>query len=410
MLNNKEIIQDLFGKIISDQCTDEEAARFFELVRELPEDDVLITELESRWNNLAVDKSLDESLGRTIHERLIHQIRENTNPISQQPVRRIHFLRTAWFRYAAMLLVMIGVGAYFWNTRQSEKPGTKQPVTVALKNNVPPGSNKAILTLSDGSKIILDSAANGQLAQQGASTIKKNMDGQIVYVTEESKSSQPPVLNTMSTPRGGQYQLTLPDGSRVWLNAESSITYPAVFSGTIREVSIIGEVYIEVAENAALPFKVKVGEGTIEVLGTHFNINAYKDEPVIKTTLLEGAVKVVKGNNRQILKPGQQAQFNNESNAINLVNNADADEVIAWKNGTFDFRDQDIETVMRQIGRWYNMDIVYEGKKPNVRILSMLNRNTDLTTVLKSLELIGLRFRIESSLTKEQVGKIIVQP
>lgn len=327
-----------------------------------------------------------------------------------KPVHRVHFLRTAWARYAAAIVLFLGIGAYFWNTRQPVKSVATQSTPVSLKNNADPGSNKAILTLSDGRKIILDSAANGQLAQQGNATIKKNGDGQITYLAEEDTNlSQPIIFNTMSTPRGGQYQLTLPDGSRVWLNAESSITYPAVFTGATREVSITGEVYFEVAQNAALPFKVKAGGALIEVLGTHFNINAYSDEPVIKTTLLEGSVKVVKGKNKQILKPGQEAQFSDESNAINLIDDADTDEAIAWKNGTFDFRDQDIETVMRQIGRWYNMEIVYEGKKPGVRVLSMISRNTDLVTVLKSLELIGLHFKVEGSLTKGQAGKIIVQ-
>ncbi|MBO9572409.1 MAG: FecR domain-containing protein, partial [Chitinophagaceae bacterium] len=261
-----------------------------------------------------------------------------------------------WFRYAAAILIIFGIGAYLWNTLQKNKPLITQIKPVPVKNDILPGSNKALLTLADGSTITLDSAANGQLATQGNSKIIKK-DGVISYSVGQPIPSHGGVVspnggtgvgsvqrlsyNTMSTPKGGQYQLTLADGTRVWLNAASSITYPTAFNNKIREVSITGEAYFDVAKNKSQPFIVKTNEEQVTVLGTEFNINAYPDE-ISKTSLINGSVKI----GAQILQPGE-AFINNKIIKTNITQD------IAWKNGVFDFNDLNGEQAMRQLSRWY---------------------------------------------------------
>ncbi|MBO9572857.1 MAG: FecR family protein, partial [Chitinophagaceae bacterium] len=280
-------------------------------------------------------------------EKVWKKIEDKTRAVTI--VHRVHFLKTAWFRYAAAILIIFGLGTivYLWNTRpvQTDTAKTK-PVPV---KDILPGGQKATLTLADGSTIVLDSVANGQLAMQGISKVVKLEDGQLVYNFE--RGSYPPLkgrglatFNTMSTPRGGQYQLTLSDGTKVWLNAASSITYPTAFNGNTREVKITGEVYFEVAKNKSRPFIVKTPTDEITVLGTEFNINAYQDETAVKTTLVEGSVKI----NNTVIKPGQAY-----SKGKLFKTNIQQD--IAWKNGYFMFDSENITSVMRKISRWYNV-------------------------------------------------------
>ena len=261
--------------------------------------------------------------------------------------------------------------------------------------------NKAILTLSDGSTIILDDAKNGQVAQQGGTQIAKLANGQLVYNALDGKPAEV-VFNTLTTPRGGQFKLTLPDGSEVWLNASSSIKYPTAFIGNERKVEISGEAYFEIVHNAAKPFKVSVNGMEVKVLGTHFNINAYNDEASVKTTLLEGSISLTKADAATTLKPGQQAQLGNGGN-IKVIDNVDIDQVVAWKNGYFSFNRADLQTVMRQIARWYDVDISYEGKIPERQFGGKIDRNSNASEVLKILEESKVHFRIEEK-------KIIVTP
>jgi ferric-dicitrate binding protein FerR (iron transport regulator) len=287
-----------------------------------------------------------------------------------------------WPRWtvAASLLIMLSVGGYF--VLHKDQPETAY--SEVLKQDFTPGSNKAILTLSGGKQIILADAKNGQLATQGGSAIQKKANGEVVYNSQSTDAVA--IMNTMSTPRGGQYHLTLADGTGVWLNAASSITYPSGFSGNQRQVEITGEVYFEVAHNAAKPFLVKSGSQMVEVLGTHFNINAYADENQIKTTLLEGSVAITSADNRQILKPGQQAVFNGNSLKIS---DTDTDEAIAWKEGYFQFADADIETVMRQISRWYDVDVVFEGPVTKQTFTGRVSRFRNISKVLKIVQSYG---------------------
>lgn len=321
---------------------------------------------------------------------------------SSSPVLRLHFLRTGLFRYAAAIILVIGLAAlaYLLTTHNGPEKSLADGDKY-LQTDIAPGGDRAVLTLADGSKIILDSAADGQLASQGGVQVIKLANGEIAYDLK-GLASKDAMWNTINTPRGGQYRVTLPDGTKVWLNAASSITFPTAFSGNKREVRIDGEVYFEVTPNKQQPFIVNVdGRSSVEVLGTSFNVNAYKDETSINTTLLEGSVAVslpgaMKQRNyasmqtRAVLKPGQQAQIaaataQASSSGIVIVN-TDTDKVIAWKNGAFNFENTRLEEVMRQLARWYNLEIVYPKGVPNIKFGGKMSRNITLASMLQALK------------------------
>ena len=317
-----------------------------------------------------------------------------------KPERRrvISFRRIA---VAASILGILVLSGFLLFNRSGETSFVKGKVNnKRFKNDVSPGGNKAVLTLADGSTIVLDEAQNGELAQQGNSKIIK-LDGKLSY-DPVNKNPKEVVYNTISTPNGGQYQLELADGSLVWLNATSSIRFPTTFIGKERRIEITGEAYFEIAKNREMPFIVAVNGAEVQVLGTHFNINAYNDEDNVRTTLLEGSVKFVSGDNSNILKPGQQFQLA-KNGAFNVANDVNVDEVVAWKNGLFAFENATIEKVMRQFSRWYDVEIEYRGKTDDLFIAEM-RRNIKLSDALKALELTGkVKFDIEGK-------KIIVMP
>jgi ferric-dicitrate binding protein FerR (iron transport regulator) len=267
-----------------------------------------------------------------------------------------------------------------------------------------PGSNKALLTLSDGTTITLDSAASGAIAQQGSSSIIKTPAGEIVYNAKGLPGGEV-MMNTMSTPRGGQYRLTLPDGTTVWLNAASSITFPAAFTGNDRKVKVTGEVYMEVVKNDKMPFRVDVdGRTAVEVLGTSFNINSYTDEGAIVTTLIEGKVRVLPGNiavsasaERQsaTLRPGQQAFQPNNTTTVNISNNANMEQVLAWKNGIFSFTGKSFPSAMKDIERWYDIQVSYEGAIPTIKLKGEMDRGVQLTDLIRFLQGFGLQVALK---------------
>lgn len=297
------------------------------------------------------------------------------------PVRRMHVMRR-WGWAAACIILLISAGIYWW---PSQQPAEQVAVTVA---DVTPGSNKAILTLADGTQISLDSNAS-RMIREGI----RQEGNQLQYDGAAGVS-----LNTLSTPRGGQFQVKLPDGTMAWLNAASSIRYPAAFIGKERVVEITGEVYFEVAKNAKMPFRVKAGNRqVIEVLGTHFNVCAYNDETIARTTLIEGAVRV----QGMLLKPGQQAQTGTDGTKIMQVH---TDQAIAWKNGFFDFEDADLEDVMRQLSRWYDLEVIYEGKPPRMQFGGKMSRDLKLSDILAGLKGASVHFRIDEG------RKLIVLP
>lgn len=312
------------------------------------------------------------------------QIRRKLFPVPA-PVHRVHFLRR-WGWVAAVLL-LAGAGTWFLAKKQPQ-PSTEivqQPVTIH------PGGNKAMLTLADGSTILLDSAANGYLAEQGLTKIHKTANGQLSYESAKGKAAG---FNTIATPRGGQYQIILPDSSRVWLNAMSSIRFPTAFDCRERNVEINGEAYFEIVKNSKQPFIVTTGNSTIRVLGTSFNVNAYKDEEDIRTTLVSGSVSVATGSRKVILKEGQQSEVDRSGN-IKIAPQVDMEAELAWKNGYFYFKGQDIEKIMRHISRWYDADIVMLAKPEN-KFYSKISRDVPITELLEVFELTGkVKFIIE---------------
>jgi len=312
---------------------------------------------------------------------------------------------TFWLGLAASVLIILA-GAYFISDKKEyaiakEDSSSSVGLTTEKSAKILPGGHHAVLTTSDGKAIILDSMPNGLLTQQGNTDVKK-LGGLLEYKAPASFIRDTVIsYNTVSTPRGGQYQIVLSDGSKVWLNAASSIRFPTAFSGSLREVELTGEAYFEVAKNKEKPFQVKVRDMKIAVLGTHFNVKAYEDEAETKTSLLEGSVKIIQGKEAGLLKPGQQAVINFKDDKVKIAT-ADMVEVIAWKNGLFRFEGANIETIMREIGRWYDVEIVYAGKVPMRRFEGKINRNAGLSEVLRILELSNVKFSIAGK-------KIIVQ-
>ncbi|TWF35792.1 FecR family protein [Chitinophaga polysaccharea] len=352
----------------------------------------------AQWIDGADDESLQTALGESweMHVPLTQMPDDMSDRIvsslfATEARPRYRVFRYAWWAAASLLLV--AAAGWWW---QQQRPPVASPAPVAgkeqrYKNEVAPGGNHALLTLANGAVIVLDSAANGVLAQQGNVIITKRANGELTY---EGNGNGKPLYNTMTTPRGGQYHLLLPDGTGVWLNAASSIAFPAAFTGEDRSVSITGEVYFEVAANPDKPFKVKAGATDITVMGTRFNVNAYSGESSTRTTLVEGAVSVSAGNTRMVLKPGQQAQVHG-NDQLSLINHVDTDEIIAWKNGFFQFTDADMPTVMRQIEQWYDVKVIYEGDIPERSFGGAIQRSLPLSEVLTILEENNVKFKIE---------------
>ena len=354
-------------------------------------------------NSTTIDASISERLLTSIHQQI---------DINKKPAK-VRLMNSLLFKMAAACV--IGALLYTTYLTVSNTPKNKVvPIAVENKiyhNDVNPGGDRAILTLADGSSIILDTAKNGMLTQQGTTKIII-ANGKLDYKASNNSSNEV-LFNTISTPRGGQYQVQLSDGSLVWLNAASSLRFPTVFSDNERIVEITGEVYFEVAQQkmkngqGKVPFIVKINSpgrdgGQVEVLGTHFNINSYQDESTINATIFEGAVKYVNGSYNSMLQPGQQSQFA-KNGQLKVVSGVNLDNVLAWKNGLFNFDGMDFEIVAKQLSRWYDVDVVC-NRKVNDLFYADIPRNTNLSDVLKALELTGkVKFKINGK-------QIIVMP
>lgn len=386
---------------LHNKLTATEYSELWELLNENLEANSFKEELQLLWQNAQTKPAVIPAEEWDYKMQLLKE-KLKAAPIAEPVVeKRVIRMNKYWWAAAAVLFVFISSAIYFLTN-------TKDDIAIA-KNNLPaqqkkdrlPGGDKAMLTLADGSQIVLDSAGNGILAQQGNTKITKKQDGQLVYNTSGAGIDEF-AYNTLATPRGGQYKITLPDGSKVWLNAASSLKYPVTFTGKNRKVDITGEAYFEIAKDASRPFKVRVNQMEVEVLGTHFNINGYADEDAIRTTLLEGSVKINTAAGNSFLQPGQQAQLQ-KTGRIKLVKNADLEETMAWKDGNFQFENSDINTVMRQITRWYDVDVTYKGTVSK-HFLGSISRNVNLSQVLSMLEQTGeVKFIIEGK-------KLIVMP
>jgi transmembrane sensor len=377
-----------------------EEAYYRQLVKRYLEKQVSDDELEV-FAHLLIEGKLDDYLAEAMSsDDLRSETPSGENEDFQPTIRKKRY----WFNYAAAasVLLCISVGFYFYRLPK-KKAVVKDSI---VKNDFLPGTNKAVLTLANGSRLSLTGGNKGLLARQGVTAINKKEEGKVEYRpgADDLTATKPAadvMYNTVATPKGGQYRVVLPDGTKVWLNTASSIRFPTAFTGNDRQVEISGEVYFEVAKNKEKPFIVSTGNQKVTVLGTHFDINAYQDENAVKTTLLEGSVKVNSGGNMVLLKPGQQSQLSSE-NKLTISNDIDTDEVIAWKNGYFQFNKADIQTIMNQISRWYDVEVRYEGQVEPGHYYGKISRNVNASKVLKVLELSGMHFTIEG-------GKIIVK-
>ena len=347
---------------------------------ELHELDVL---LQEDWDQLETGRPADHVDWR----KMLESIKRKT------PVRTLY--RSDWFRVAAAVLLLAGFGAvtYIYKKRPGKSLAAHK-IQTPLK--IVPGSDKAILTLSGGRQVILDSTASDTVLVEGSDVVA-NAGGSLAYKPGNAATDTGVVYNTLTTPRGGQYRLTLPDGTKVWLNASSSIEYPTAFRGKDRLVRVTGETYFEVAKNAHQPFRVQYDKMVVTVLGTSFNVNAYADEKGIKTSLIEGSVKVSQDEKTALLAAGQQATVDS-GHTIQVVKMANPAAIIAWKNGYFSFEKADIPTVMRQLSRWYNIDVSYEnGMLPTDNFWGDLKRNADLSDIFAVLAKSGIHFTINGN-------------
>lgn len=370
------------------------------------EEDQLII---SYYNLFENNPDVMELLTSEQKEHLKHDIRDDIwrNILeNKRSGNKIRFMDKVYVKVsaAAILIAFVFSSVFYVFTRMSNRnidtvvvKNPKQTIGVSFSDALP-GSNKATLTLADGSMIDLNTAKNGILTRQGNIKIIKGEDGQILYDLDQ-KRAEGWGLNTISTPRGGKYEIVLSDGSRVWLNAESSLKYPASFRGKHREVTLTGEGYFEIAKNSSMPFQVKVNDMTIEVLGTHFNVNAYADESVVATTLLEGSVKIKSApsenavNQTVTLSPGEQANLS-KSGTLKINQHANTDEAIAWKNNNFEFNNADVQNIMRQLSRWYDVQVEYKGSIPKRRFTGKISRNLKLSELITMLQYTGVSMQI----------------
>lgn len=385
-------IDFLTEKFFRNACSESEKHELAVWIRENP-DDKLSAILENAWDNFESRITMPDQ----VSDRILNSIFPAKEKSLSYEFDEEADISTSqlWAKIAVAAALILGIGIYWWSgIRETNKMAMKNNMQLTPVADLPPGGNKAILTLGDGSNIILDSAGNGNLASQGNTSITKSGTGELVYKSN-NKAAEAIVYNTVTTPKGGQYHIVLPDGSKVWLNAASSLRFPTSFSGNERRVEITGEVYFEVAHNAKMPFIVKANETEVAVLGTHFNMMAYPDEKVMKTTLLEGSVKVSRAGKSAMLAPGQQARLSTSSENIRVLDDVDMDKEMAWKTGYFQFEDDNLESIMRQVSRWYDVDIAYEGNASREHFTGRLPRNANVSKVLKILSLSGVKFRIE---------------
>jgi len=390
--DKKQIIEFLLTRYLSGSISVAEQKLLFELLEQEKDN----THWEQVLEELMAAENESEPYNREAWKPVLQLIlTPNTEKIKTGKIRRFKNLNR-WVAAAAIITAMFGIGIYFYFNHTAQKLLANTSDWNQIKNDIAPGGNKAILTLADGSTIALDSAHNGTLSKQGNTKVVKLANGQLAYnLFNQNKDTL--VYNTITTPKTGQYKLVLSDGSKVWLNASSSLRFPANFMGNERKVTLTGEAYFEVVHNAAQPFKIAVaGKGEVEVLGTHFNINAYSDEASIKTTLLEGKVKETSflSNNSVLLMPGQQASLN-ANGEIAINKNIDEEEVMAWKNGLFNFNSMELPAIMRQISRWYDVEVIYEGKISKETYSGIISRNSNISEVLKIIEAVGVKYKCD---------------
>lgn len=390
---NSQELKRLLEQLATGTLTAEQDIAFQELLKQASREEYL--SILAAW-----EETLEQYPAAELpDDALIHRIENSLNkentpviPLYKKEVGRAKPAASRYLTVAAAVLVLLSIAMLFYIKK--EKLTEKKLPALGL-NDVLPGGNKATLTLADGRMINLDSAGTGTIANQSGITIEKTTDGQLIYNVAAGTASLGNGArgamshNTISTPKGGQYRVNLPDGSTVWLNAASSLRYPVLFAADERSVELTGEAYFEIAKDKNKPFLVHSKQQTLEVLGTHFNVSSYPDEESTLTTLLEGSVKVVNTIHKSMLtlKPGQQSQVDAKTTMATKV---DAEESIAWKNGLFVFNEESIPSVMRKISRWYDLEVVYQGNVNDKDLKGTVPRFKNLSEVLETLELTGL--------------------
>ncbi|MBL7735817.1 MAG: FecR domain-containing protein [Chitinophagaceae bacterium] len=386
-------INYLVRRYATNRATSEEVEELFAWLRLRADDKDLHDELEKMAAATIPDNNYDPAYWEPFIDKALKGKRE----VKRRDVRNIYTLNRGWRRYAAAAAILLLIStAIIWvlsNNKRSEETLVREHRQST--NDVLPGRERAILTLANGEAIKLDTALGAIVKQDNLSIVNRN--GMLDY---EGKANTEQ-YHTLSTPNGGQYRLRLPDGTDVWLNAASSITYPVGFVGAERRVTVKGEAYFEVAKDTRKPFRVDIDkQSTVEVLGTHFNINSYADDGNIKTTLLEGSIKVTSRDKQVVIKPGQQAVSaavsGPEGPGLTVIDSGiDLVQVMAWKNGLFNFEQANLKTVMAQLGRWYDIEIKYEGNIPDRTFRGKITRDLNLSQVISILEDVEVKFRIE---------------
>lgn len=398
---SKEHIEALWNRFLRNELNQEELKNLLQINENAADFGAVWDELSTQ---IALEKAgnegfmpMDEDRKQAMVQQLWHEQPAAGSAALKSPTRRVHLLRR-WGWAAAAVFFLIATTLFL--LKPSERSTGLNKATASIQ----PGREGAILTLADGSEVLLDNLGNGVIAKQnGTQVLMKN--GQVTYNPGEATSGVV-AYNTMTTPKGRQFSLLLPDSTQVWLNAASSIRYPIAFTGKERQVEVTGEAYFEVAKNPKMPFRVNVnGKADITVLGTHFNVNAYGNERSINTTLLEGSVKVSRqagAGTDVVLKPGQQAQIampsdgqSPSSQPIKVIPYADVEKTIAWKNGQFNFENATLVEIMRQLERWYDIEVVYEQHVPDVELMGKLTRGVTLNELLPALKKMGLHYRLE---------------
>ncbi|MES2873567.1 MAG: FecR family protein [Bacteroidota bacterium] len=396
---NQAKLEELLSHFVDGDISRADYDELFQYIGENPEEESLNRAIDHVFQKMKNQDLLSQAGKELIYQNIINE----KNSLSNAGKTDNRFSKKIGVRWqqmgiAASVLLVSLIALFFYTSRVREGLSlSKAPVQ--KKEIITPGGDKAILTLSDGSTIILDHAKNGLLANQAGVSIQKTSDGKLLYTfsnaagSSSQASTASVIYNKIETPAGGKYQINLPDGSTVWLNASSSLRFPALFAGNTREVELTGEAYFDVAKNKNKPFKVSTKDQIVEVLGTQFNINSYSDEGEIKTTLIEGSVKIIYKDKVVLLGPGQQFQ---PSNSVIKVVEADTEEVVAWKNGYFLFKDEDIRSIMRKVSRWYNVEVNYAGDIPDVGFGGNISRSKDIEEVLNALQLTNaVHFKVE---------------
>jgi len=404
---DKDRFNLLFKLYLDRKCTPDQEKELIQIMSNSFSDEEREKLIEECYEKLPVSYTLKNAASDRIFRRIVtNQRRKADSPFGRQrPI--LHWT----LRIAVVILVFIVFSIFVF---KDNKPANEINQVVEMvstldkplyKNDIKPGGNRAVLILSDGSKILLDKVSEGTLTRQGGITIVKLDRGKLACNTQ-GKSENPSnadLYNTLTTPCGGQYNITLPDGTSVWLNASTTLRFPVSFTGKERKVEITGEAYFEVSKNLSIPFIVVAGNSRIKVLGTHFNVMAYPEDKIIRTTLLEGSVEVLPKdstssgveNSVVTLQPGQQAQLSKDN--VMTVVEADIQEVIAWKNGYFIFNNENIESIMLKISRWYDVKVKYELDTENKNFTGNISRSQNVSEVLSMLELTeAVRFKIEN--------------